>query len=131
MPFLLVLYAPDRDAADNAMQKIAHLSTYDQYPPRVVGLYRFPSKTENECPGWRCPGFKGENVFGYGRHHTDGYIVHGACQRRPKGFRSKIKLALLGLLGINLLPRESTPAIFRNPQGHDYPEAFPPLADSG
>lgn len=121
MPFIAVVYAPSEDAVQALMIRHRDASS------RVVGVYRFPSKTEDECPGWRCPGYRGENVFGYGRHHTHGYIVHGNCQRRRSGFRKRLKLALLDLFGRNLLPRESTPVIFRNPQGHDHPEAFPPL----
>lgn len=97
----------------------------------MVGTYRFPSKTEAECPGFSCPQHRGENVFGWGRHHTNQHITHGACQRRRPGFRRRLKVALMDLFGVNLLARDNTPAIFRNPTGYDHPEAFPPIAVDG
>lgn len=129
MPYLVMVYAPDDHAANQAMGAINLMSNYDTQPPRVVGLYDFPARAEVECPGFTCPEQRrsGDNNFGYGRHHTGQHIVHGACQRRRKGFRRRVALALMDLFGVNLLPREITPGLFKNPTNYDRPDAFPPI----
>jgi len=122
MPYLAVVYVNDRQAR-------AITERYSGGDAgRIVGLYEFPPKSDEECPGSRCPGARHESMFGWGRHKSKGYIVHGNCQRRRKGFRGRIRLSLLDLFGINLLPREITPSIFQNPDNYDHPEAFPPLS---
>jgi hypothetical protein len=128
MPFIVMVYAPDIDAAQDIMRVIEHHQLAQRKKTPIVGVYRFPSKNEAECPGFRCPQHRDENAFGWGRHHTGQHIVHGACQRRRKGFRARLKVALMDLFGINLLPRDVTPTIFRNPTGYDHLEAFPSIA---
>jgi hypothetical protein len=85
---------------------------------KVVGLYRFPSSKDVECPGWTCPHTTNKR-YGYGRHPKFGHIVHGGCNKREHGFRDRLHRILLDTFGINLLPRDATPRIFRNPEGYD------------
>ena len=84
---------------------------------RTVGVYAYPGKDDEVCPGF-SGGCKGQS---WRRLHPEGYMVHtcGRRQRIPGGLRALIRGTLLDLLGINYLPRDATPAAFRNPPGWD------------
>lgn len=101
MPFLVVLYAADREHADM-------LVTHNSYVSRPVGMYRIPTRSEPTCSGL-C------NEYGWKRA-LSGRWVH-ACGRLRRGWRRTFAVALMDTLGINLLPRKKTPAMFRNPEG--------------
>lgn len=125
MPYIAIVYVSTEHQARQIQQRYAGGDA-----GRIVGLYEMPAKGDSECPGGNCPAARHEKMFGWGRHKDKGYIVHGNCQRRRKGFRSRIRLVLLDTFGINLLPREATPALFRNPTNYDKPDAFPPIEPS-
>jgi len=118
MPYVVIVYAPDRATADAIVEEHA----YRPRPPgsvgQTVGLYRFPSSKDVECPGWRCPHTVNKR-YGYGRHPKFGHIVHGGCNKRERGFRDRLHRILLDTFGVNLLPRDTTPRVFRNPEGYD------------
>lgn len=83
---------------------------------RVVGVFRMPTRDEPVCMGLSS-GCKAE---GWTRHPR-GHMVH-ACGYRNRNYRDQLGGHAGGLLdtyGINLLPRDKTPAIFRNPIGYD------------
>lgn len=114
MPYVVIVYAPDRATANHLTEAIDNNAD----GARPVGLYRFPSSKDVECPGWRCPHVTNKR-YGYGRDARYAHIVHGACGRREKGFRARVSKILMDTFGINLLPRDTTPAVFRNPEGYD------------
>jgi hypothetical protein len=116
VPYVAIVYV--NDPAIARALKDEDVVNRDVGIGRVVGLYRFPSSKDVECPGWRCPEVTNKR-YGYAHHLTRGYIVHGACQRRERGWRARLAASLMGLLGYNLLPRDETPRVFQNPAGHE------------
>lgn len=80
---------------------------------RVVGVYRMPDRDEPVCMGISG----GCRESGWKRLRR-GYMVH-ACGLRNRGYRAKIAISLMDWFGINLLPRDRTPGVFRNPEGWD------------
>jgi hypothetical protein len=102
MPFVVMLYAADREHADT-------LVMHNCYVSRVVGMYELTDRKAPTCPGLTC------RAFGWTRHRR-GYMVH-ACGKRRRGWRGRLSVALMDVLGVNLLPRDDTPALFRNPEG--------------
>lgn len=83
---------------------------------RVVGVFRMPPRDEPVCTGL-SGGCKGAGW----RRHARGYMVH-ACGLRNRDYRDQLIGHAGGLLdtyGINLLPRDRTPQVFRNPEGWD------------
>lgn len=113
MPYVVVIYAGNRERAQRIVDRY---SAGDA--GTVAGLYRFPSSKDVECPGWRCEHVENKR-YGYGRHPRYGHIVHGGCHRRERGFRERVHRVLMDLFGINMLPRDATPKVFRNPDGYD------------
>lgn len=83
---------------------------------RTVGVFRMPPRDEEVCMG-----LSGCKATGWKRLSPEGHMVH-ACGRRNRDYRQRLAEHAGGLLdtyGINLLPREHTPALFRNPEGWD------------
>jgi hypothetical protein len=80
---------------------------------RVVGVYRMPDRDESVCTG--ISGGCREQGW---RRMRAGHMAH-ACGLRNRGYRAKISTAMMDWFGINLMPRERTPAVFRNPEGWD------------
>ena len=81
---------------------------------RVVGVYHMPERDEPVCPGISG----GCKEAGWRRLFPRGYMAH-ACGLRNSGYRRKIAVSLMDTFGINLMPREKTPGVFRNPKGYD------------
>lgn len=83
---------------------------------RVVGVFRMPPRSETVCAG-----LSGCKATGWKRLFPEGHMVH-ACGYRNRDYRERLAGhagGLLDIYGINLMPREHTPALFRNPEGWD------------
>lgn len=106
MPFLAIVYVPDHTAADRIVERYSRGGA-----GRIVGLYRWNRKPES-CTG--CGG----KMEAWGRHRH-GHLVCGTCNRPHRLARRRLIGAIFDYLGSNLLPRESTPIVFRNPDGWD------------
>lgn len=112
MGFLLIVHVKDSDAIHDVTQAVEN----DVEGARVVGLFRFPERNEPVCRG--TSGCKQE---GWTRAWPDGHMVH-ACGYRNRSFRQQLAGHAGGFLdtyGLNLLPRDDTPTVFRNPESHD------------
>lgn len=108
MPFLVVVYTPDRTRADMIAKRY---SAGDA--GTAVGVYRFPSRRDAECT---CQSW-GRND-GWTRH-PDGHLVHGTCMLRRRDFRTRIRVSFMDWFGMNLIRRSDTPTLFQNPEGWD------------
>lgn len=106
MAYVIMMFAANEEEANRILN----------LPDRAVGMYQLPSKHDDSCTGY-CQRGKAGKLNGWGRHPTDGYVVH-QCGRPHKDRRSRIRTTLLDILGINLLDRENTPALFQNPSGY-------------
>lgn len=82
---------------------------------RAVGVYRMPDRDEPVCTGLSG----GCKVVGW-RRHVRGHMVH-LCGLRNQSYREQLAVAIMDWFGINLMPRERTPKVFRNPPGWDRP----------
>jgi hypothetical protein len=80
---------------------------------RIAGVYRMPSHDEPVCMGLSG----GCKAVGWTRHPR-GYMVH-ACGLRNPNYRDTLAVSLMDNFGINLLLRDRTPKVFRNPKGWD------------
>lgn len=78
---------------------------------RVVGLYPIPEK---DGPWCRCIRTR---KHGWTRHTKTGWMVCDQCGYPASHERTKLGLRMFTALGRNLMKRERTPLIFRNPQG--------------
>lgn len=112
MGYLVIVYVDDIDDAKaivKGAQDVAETA-------RVVGLFRMPPRDERVCAG-----SSGCKESGWKRVIPDGHMVH-SCGYRNRNWRENLAGHAGGLLdtyGINLLPRDRTPALFRNPEGWD------------
>lgn len=80
---------------------------------RAVGVYRMPARNEPVCVGLSG----GCKMVGWRRHAT-GHMVH-LCGKRNRDYRAQLAVAIMDWFGINLMPRDRTPDVFRNPEGWD------------
>lgn len=110
MPFLAIVYLPDRQSADSMMSPDVLLPK----GVKLVGVYEWPRKEQLTCKGF-CATRKG---MGWSRHRK-GHMVCVVCGGRHVHTRRRFVGALLDYLGINLLDGGSTPPAFRNPEGWD------------
>jgi len=122
MPFLVITHVSTIEDAKTIM----NATPRGVGGARVVGVYRYPDRNELVCPGI-AGGCKGTT---WRRAMPEGHMVH-TCGRRRPGVRGRIKGALMDLLGINLMPRDRTPAAFRNPEGWDRPTKKRPPTTEG
>lgn len=112
MGFLVIVHVKDTDAINDLTQAVEG----DVEGARVVGLFRFPDRDEIVCKG--LSGCKQE---GWTRAWPNGHMVH-ACGHRNRNYRQQLAGHAGGFLdtyGVNLLPRDDTPPIFRNPESYD------------
>lgn len=107
MPFVVMIYATTPQDARNIRERYQ-----DSDVGRAVGIYAIPkANTEPTCPGY-CKDGGGA----WTRHPHRGNIVH-ACGKRKRGWRRSIGKTLFDMFGLNLMHRDDTPAMFRNPEG--------------
>lgn len=111
MPFLAVVYVKDAPTA-NRMMKNWDDTGYADQGYKIVGLFRMPLARDVET----CSGFC-KAGGAYTRHPRGAVMVH-ACGRRHRDWRRRIFGGLFDVLGLNLLPRDKTAGIFRNPEGY-------------
>ena len=112
-----MVHVATTDQVDDIRQAVE----YDVDGAKTVGVYRYPARNEAVCPGMSG----GCKEHAWTRAIPGGYLVHACGKRRP-GIRARIRGTLLDMLGINLLPRDVTPATFQNPEG--WPDAkHPPI----
>lgn len=104
MPFIAIVYARD---ADRARELIA------QHRTTLIGLYRFPSKSEEMCPGATC-----RAGFGWARDKSNGHLIH-ACGRRNRNWRKMMRGMLYDVFGRNRAA--NVPPSFRDPDGTNWP----------
>jgi hypothetical protein len=113
MGYLVIAHVKTIDAARVMMNNLPEVGGTAFEDARVVGVYRMPDRDENVCPG----ASGGCKATAWTRHRR-GYMVH-ACGLRQRDYRSKLAIAIMDWFGINLMPRERTPSVFRNPEGWD------------
>ena len=113
MGYLVIAHVETIDAARVMMNRLPDVGGAYQ-GARIVGVYRMPDRDEPVCPGISG----GCKEAGWKRVRR-GYMVH-ACGLRNRGYRSKIAVSLMDWFGVNLLPRDKTPGVFRNPEGWDH-----------
>lgn len=107
MPFLAVVWLRDDDEAREFLE--------EDGTGRAVGLYRFPKGDVKLCRG-----FSGGCRRTTWTRHQWGHYVH-ACNLRSRQWWEQLTMTLIDKFGINLLPREDTPKIFRNPEQWEEP----------
>lgn len=78
---------------------------------RVVGLYPIPDKDGPTCTCLRT------RKSGWTRNFKTGWMVCDVCGHPAKHERTNIGVRMFSALGRNLMKRERTPLIFRNPEG--------------
>lgn len=105
MPLLAVVYVRDADELERFQEA--------DHGGRVVGIYRFPKRDVKLCRG-----FQGGCRHTAWTRHRLGHYVHACGLRNPQWWR-QIAGTFLDKFGFNLLPRDETPALFRNPAGLD------------
>lgn len=115
MPFLAVVWLKDEEEASEFITTMADDADV-AVVGRLAGLYRFPKRDVKLC----------RTSSGGCRHttwtrHRLGHMVHGCGLRNPRWWKM-LSGVFLDLLGVNLLPRDETPGLFRNPEGWDAPE---------
>lgn len=118
MGYLVITYVKTIDAARVMLNNMPDVGGDTFKGARVVGVFRMPTRDEIVCAGAsRC------KEVGWKRLHPEGHMVH-ACGHRNAHYRDQLAGHAGGLLdtyGINLLPRDRTPVVFRNPEGWDRP----------
>jgi hypothetical protein len=108
MPFLALVYVKDAPTA-NRLIKNWDATGYADQNYKIVGMFRMPNARDVQtCSGYCKAG------GAYTRHHPGGFLVH-ACGRRHRSWRKRIMSALFDTLGVNLMRRSETPALFQNP----------------
>lgn len=110
MPFVAVVYV---STAEQWRRLKAVVDDADV--GRMAGLYPMGKRDEPTCNGSCTP----KNP-GWGRDPKMGHLVHGPCKRRHRDWRRRIAVTLMDTFGINLMPRDETPTLFRNPKGWDW-----------
>lgn len=110
MPFLAVVYVADDEAAQQFLET-------DQ-PGRIVGIYRFPKRDVKLCRG-----FTGGCRRTTWTRHRLGHYVHACGLRSPRWWK-QLAGVFLDTFGMNLLEREETPKLFRNPEGYEPDSTF-------
>lgn len=113
MGYLVVTYVDSIDAARVMTNSVPEVGGVFENA-RVVGVYRMPHRDEPVCPG-SSGGCKAE---GWTRVPRRGYMAH-SCGLRNRDYRQTLSRGLMDTFGINLLPRNKTPKIFRNPETWD------------
>jgi hypothetical protein len=109
MGFVVMIYAT------NELQAVRIVDRYaDGDAGAVVGMYEMGRKSDATCSG-NC---SRNRTAGWSRHPKKGYMMH-SCGKRHRDWRKRIATTLMDIFGVNLLRRESTPGIFRNPNGWD------------
>lgn len=106
MPFLAIVYVRDADDAHTLVNELP--------AGRLAGLYRMPAKDVKLCR-------VGCRHEGWSRHIPGGWMKHGCGLRNRKWWKNLAGI-FLDTFGINLLKRDDTPRLFRNPEGWDLPE---------
>jgi hypothetical protein len=117
MPFVVMLYAPDADALRDIPKRM-DAGEITSGPPlesraKTVGIYRWPLKGDLSCRGY-C---SNKNHMSPWRRNVRGHMECGTCGGRHIHTRKRFIGALLDYLGVNLLPRTTTPKVFQNPDG--------------
>ena len=112
MGYLVITHVKTIDAARVMMANIPDVGGAFE-GARVVGVYRMPDRDEPVCTG-----ISGGCREGGWKRTRRGHMVH-ACGLRNQGYREKMAIAIMDWFGINLMPRERTPSVFRNPLGWD------------
>lgn len=118
MPFLAVVWLADDDAASEFIE--------EEGTGRIVGVYRFPKRDVKLCRS-----FTGGCRWQAWKRHKLGHWVHG-CNLRVADWWKNLGMGFIDSFGINLLPREDTPKLFRNPEQWEQPiqlGVFGPLPD--
>jgi len=109
MGYLVITYVETIDNARLMLNKMPEAID----DARVVGVYRMPDRDEPVCPG-----VSGGCKATAWTRHPRGYMVH-ACGLRTVNYRDHLATSIMDNFGINLMSRESTPRVFRNPEGWD------------
>lgn len=107
MGYLVMVYTRDKKTA----QKMVNRYTQGGMGA-AVGMYYFPAKGIEMCPGV-CDATT-KKLNGWGRHSGLGFLTH-ACGRRHRKWKRHFIGALFDYLGVNLVPRARTPKLFQNP----------------
>jgi hypothetical protein len=112
MPYLVIVYAKNRKAAET-VYNANHPD--DSNARRVIAAYAFPTREEETEVHAPCAGF-GHKTMAWTRSLLGGYMTCQCGGRHPQ-WRRRVSGGLLDGLGFNLLRRDKTPALFRNPEG--------------
>jgi hypothetical protein len=112
MPYLVIVYAKNRKAAE-AVYNANHPE--DGTTHRVVAVYAFPTRDEELSTHTPCAGF-GHKTMSWTRSLVGGFMTCQCGGRHPQ-WRRRVAGGLLDHLGFNLLHRDQTPKLFRNPGG--------------
>ena len=111
---LVLVYFNNPDSADNFVRDT---------PERVVGMYEDPKGRSCTCRS------EPAKDYGLGEHHRFfGWQIHHFCGKAGKWWRRGYGRRLFLALGVNLLPRENTPEIFRSPEGWGH-ESYRPESE--
>lgn len=106
MPFIAIVYVTDHTAASRITRRY---SSGDA--GRIVGLFRFPSRSELKCSGLCI-----ENGKSMWRRSPRGFMFCGVCGSRARKTRSMFLGSLFDRFGANMI--EDAPAAFRTPEGY-------------
>lgn len=110
MAFIALVFARDRKAADKLQRVVPPDGYEDNGGYKIVALFHMPAMKVTPT----CNGFCTRGTSGWGRAIPEGHMVH-TCGKRHRDWRKRIFGSLFDTLGINLLPRADTPALFQNP----------------
>lgn len=104
--YVIALHTKDPKLAQRLLSMLA-----DEDDARIVGLYPIPDRDGPWCSCLRT------RKHGWSRHPKTGWMVCDVCSRPASHERTNIGTRMFTALGRNLMKRERTPLIFRNPQG--------------
>jgi hypothetical protein len=112
MALLAIVHIPDH-TADDIESVGQQLHTLEQiYGSRVVGVYRFPNRSDLKCTG-TCVR---KNSGAWSRSPM-GFMKCSICGSRNKRLRHWFAAALFDWFGANLIG-DDAPALFRTPEGY-------------
>lgn len=108
MPFLAIVWCRDADAVRRVRDQYV-----DNDAGRIVGVFTYPGKNTEFCPGASCVPHR--RASGWTRTRR-GVMVCGHCKKPHRDLRRRLIGALFDYLGANLL--KNPPRAFRTPEDY-------------